>query len=473
MLQTNQFIRCRSAAPLTPHNIANIICLLQLRYKKGIFAPMAWSDKLKLNKQLVRSITEAGYTAPKEIQSKTLSRIIGGQDVIAIGPEGSGKTTTYILSILSRLKYNSEGVPLVLILVPDKDKVLEVIERFELLNKNKSIAIVGLYAAPGIEAQMNALADGADIVVATPDRARAIYLKLGLNLNKINLFIVDDAELIIKQGLQLPVAELANSITKCQHLVFTEVIHDKLNKMIAPFMKLPAIVEVEETGETKLNTYEQILYPVPNFGTKLNLLNYFMQDEELFTKTVVFVNTRPTAEKIYKSLQNRLNTFVGILNPWFFELKGFKAIDDFKNSVDARVLIIVSSEPEPVDLSGIPFLLHFELPENKETFIETVINTSPDNNEETLAITFATDLELSTVKKIEQAIGQKMPLAELPEDLIIVKEKKSEPDEKQPVKAKNIEPVAGEAFHEKKASNAKTYNFSSSKKAKMNKKKNH
>ena len=164
---------------------------------------MAWSEKLKLNKQLVRSVTEAGYLAPKEIQLKTLSRINGGQDVIAVGPEGCGKTTTYILAVLNRLKHNSEGVPNVLILVPDKEKVLDVISRFELLNKNKSVSIVGLYAAPGSESQMNALADGADIVVATPDRARAIYLKLGLNLNKIDLFIVDDAEQIVKQGLAI------------------------------------------------------------------------------------------------------------------------------------------------------------------------------------------------------------------------------------------------------------------------------
>ena len=139
---------------------------------------MAWLEKLKLNKQLIRSITEAGYLAPKEIQLKTLSRINGGQDVIAVGPEGCGKTTTYVLGVLNRLKYNAEGVPLVLILVPDKECVLAVIAQFELLNKNNAISIVGLYAAPGIETQMNALADGADIVVATPDRGRAIYLKL-------------------------------------------------------------------------------------------------------------------------------------------------------------------------------------------------------------------------------------------------------------------------------------------------------
>lgn len=435
---------------------------------------MAWSEKLKLNKQLLRSVTEAGYLSPKDIQSKTLSRIMGGQDVIAVGPEGCGKTTTYIIAVLNRLKHNTEGVPLVLILVPDKDKVLEVIGQFEALNKSQSLQIVGLYAAPGIETQMNALADGADVVVATPDRARAIYLKLGLNLNKIELLIVDDAEAIVKQGLQLPVAELANSITKCQHLVFTEVIHDRLNKMIDPFMKLPAIIEVEEIGDVALETLPQVLYHVPNFGTKLNLLNLFMQDDDLFTKTVVFVNTRQTAEKLYKSLQNRLKTFVAILNSWTIELVNFKFVDDFKDAPQARVLIVVNENSESIDLYGIPFLIHFEIPAEKEIFIKRVTQTNETTGDETLAITFATDLELSDVKRIEQATGQKIPLGDLPEDLIIDKEKKAiETEEKKPVKNKSAAPVAGEAFHEKKASNSKTYNYSSSVKAKMNKKKNH
>ena len=435
---------------------------------------MAWSEKLKLNKQLVRSATEAGYLAPKEIQLKTLSRIIGGQDIIAVGPDGCGKTSTYVLAVLNRLKHTSEGVPRVLILVADKEKVLAVISRFELLNKNKSVLIVGLYPAPGIEAQMNALADGADIVVATPDRGRAIYLKLGLNLNKIDLFIVDDAEQIVKQGLQLPVAELANSITKCQHLVFTSVIHDKLNKMISPFMKNPAIVEVEEVGEIKLETIPQVLYRVPNFGTKLNLLNLFMQDEELFTKTIIFVNTRQTAEKVYKSLHSRLKGSVALFNSWSVEFNGLAAIDEFRASEQTRILIIADENIRANESNDIPFLVHFELPADKETFIDRILRNNPADEGETMAITFTTDLELTLVKKIEQAIGQKIPVGELPDLLVIEKDKKHiESDEKQPVKKNVAIPVAGEAFHEKKAGNLKTKNFSAGMKAKMNNKKKH
>ena len=199
-------------------------------------------EDLKLSKPLVKAMTEAGFLSPKEIQLQTMSRIIGGQDIVGVGPEGSGKTTTYILGVLMRLRQGFEEAPRALILVPDKEKVQAVVDQFNLLNKNKTIRIVSLIAGPSAESQMDELTDGVDIVVATPDRARAIYLKLGLNLNKIQMFVVDDADLIVKQGMQLPVNELANSIIKCQRLVFTSVMHTKLETMISPFMRQEFVV---------------------------------------------------------------------------------------------------------------------------------------------------------------------------------------------------------------------------------------
>lgn len=431
-----------------------------------------WLEKLKLNKSLVRSITDAGFINPKEIQVKTMTRIIGGQDIIAIGPEGCGKTSTYILGVLTRLKNGFEDAPRALILVPDKDRVLAVIEQFELLNKNKTIRIVGLYAAPGVESQMNDLADGCDIVVATPDRARALYLKLGLNLNKIIMFVVDDAELIVKQGLQLPVVELANSISKCQHLIFAEVLHDRIQKMIDPFIKQPFVLEIEDLGESVVNTYQQLLYHVPNFRTKVNLLSLLLNDSEVFTKTVVFVNTRLTAEKVYNHLKLTLKDEVAILNPIFFESFGLTSIEDFYESDKIRVLIVANELKLHLDLTGIPFIIQAELPEEKELFISRILQNNSD--EETMALTFTTDLELPMVRKIEQAIGQRIPVAELPENLIIdVEPKENENKKPKTVRSQNPVEEKGAAFHEKKASNSKDYNYSSGLKAKMNKKKNH
>ena len=420
-------------------------------------------DKLKLSKPLVAAMTDAGFLTPKEIQAKTMSRILGGQDVIAVGPEGAGKTTTYVLATLMKLKYAFEEAPRALILVPDAEHVDHVLEQFKLLNRNKTFRILGIDSRGAVDTQMNEITDGCDIIVAVPDRARALYLKLALNTNKIQLFIVDNAELIVKKGLQLPVVELANSAYKAQHIVFTEVMHEKLNLMISPFMKeSTTTIEVDEIGEQQAEVYQQMLYQVPNFRTKLNLLTLLMNDTEFFDKVVVFVNTRLTAQTVYKNFNHTNDEEYTIYRSLFFDDKGYDDIEDFKANPKSRVLIVANENLEDLDLLGIPFIIHLELPEQKETLIQRIVK---QGDEEVVAITFSTDIELIEVKKIEQAIGQRMDVMELPDDLKIVdpaakpKKKKTEEDDEQSEK--------GAAFHEKKASNLKNYNYSAGTKAKM------
>ena len=430
-------------------------------------------DKLKLSKALVAAMTDAGYLTPKEIQAKTMSRILGGQDVIAVGPEGSGKTTTYILGVLMRLKYTKDDSPKVLILVADADRAIAVIDQFVLLSKNRDLNIVGLYGTGGLEAEINELVLGIDIVVATPNRARAIYLKLGLNLSKLQTFIVDDAELIIKQGMQLPVCELARSAGKCQHLVFTEVIHEKMTKMTDQFMNFPTVLEVEDFGDTKAETVDQVLYLVPNYKTKINLLHNLLRDDEVFDKVVVFVNTRLTAQKLTKSIASEKVGEFSMLRPLHFDEDGFDDFEDFKETPEARVLVVSNEGTEALDLAGIPFIFHFELPEEKETFLNRIIKNKAAE-QEMVAITFSTDMELAQVKKIEQSIGQKIEVADLPEEILV--EKTSKPkglDKNRVVKVKPEEPAGGGAYHDKKESNTKTYNYGIGQKAKMTMKKKH
>ncbi len=416
-------------------------------------------------------MTAAGYLTPKEIQAKTMSRLLGGQDVIAIGPEGSGKTTTYVLAVLMRLKYGFEEAPRALILVPTKERVLEVIDQFNLLNRNQTIRIVGIHADGSMESQINELTDGVDIVVAVPSRARAVYLKLGLNTNKIQIFVVDDAAEMVKLGMQLPINELANSIQKCQHLIFTDVMHDRLNKMIEVFMKLPTTIEVEDLGEAKAETHPQLLYHLPNFRTKLNLLNLLLKDAEVFDKVAVFVNTRLTAQTLSKDLFDGKAEDVFVYKPLFFDEAGFDDIEDFKAVPEARILIVANENLQNIDISHIPFVFHFELPVQKETYLNRIIK---QGDEEVVAITFATDLELPQVRKIEQAIGQKIEVAALPEDLLIEDVTKTTANKNKLNKAlAEEEAFQDAAFHKKKERNAKTANFGIGQKAIMNKKKKH
>ncbi len=421
-------------------------------------------EKLKLSKRLAATMTELGYLAPKEIQSRCISRILGGQDVIAIAPEGAGKTTTYVLSTLMKLKFTDDEAPKFLILAPNEERIDEIVEKFYQLSKNRDLRIIGLRAGGSMEEEIEELVAGKDIVVATPNRARAIYLKLALNLNRIQTLIIDDAEEIIKQGMQTPVRELAESCGKVQHLVFSTVEHQKLYDMIDTHLNEDyALVEVDELENETIDTLDLLLYQLPNFTTKINLLNYLLQDKEIFQKLVVFVNSKLTAQKLATSLFQQHKGEIAILNPLFYDDFGFETMADFMDNELSRVLIIARENTNTVDLANIPFIFQFELPNEKEEFLTYLVKN--DENEDSVVLTFSTDLELPMVRKIEQAVGKRMDVLDLPEDLQIYNP--SNDKKKKTTKEEQEDSSRGGAFHQKKESNAKTFNYGGGEKAKM------
>ncbi|PUV25625.1 MULTISPECIES: DEAD/DEAH box helicase [Sphingobacterium] len=421
-------------------------------------------EKLKLSKRLTATMTELGYLAPKEIQSRCISRILGGQDVIAIAPEGAGKTTTYVLSTLMKLKFTNDEAPKFLILAPNEERIDEIVEKFYQLSKNRDLRIIGLRAGGSMEDEIEELVAGKDIVVATPNRARAIYLKLALNLNRIQTLIIDDAEEIIKQGMQNPVRELAESCGKVQHLVFSTVAHQKLYDMIDTHLNEDyALVEVDELESEAIDTLDLLLYQLPNFTTKINLLNYLLQDKEVFQKVIVFVNSKLTAQKLATSLFQQNKTEIAILNPLFYDDFGYETTADFIEDEQARVLIIARENTNAVDLANIPFIFQFELPNEKEEFLNHLVKN--EQNEDSVVLTFSTDLELPMVRKIEQAVGKRMDVLDLPEDLQIYNPANDK--KKKATKEEQEDSSRGGAFHPKKESNAKTFNYGGGEKAKM------
>lgn len=414
-------------------------------------------------------MTELGYLQPKEMQSRTLPRMVGGQDVVAIGPKGSGKTTAYVLAMLTKLKYGFEEAPRALVLVPTRERLDEVMACLDLINRNKTIRIVALHNDENIDTQVEDVTDGCDIVVALPNRARAVYLKLGLNVNKLQMFVVDDASEMVKQGLQLPVNELAASSQKCQHLVFTDVLHERVEKMIEAFMREPAYIEVDELNDEVLETHTQVLYHLPNFRTKLNLLNLLLTDAEVFDKAVVLVNTRLTAQTLGKDLFDGKAEDIYVLKPLFFDDRGFDTLAEFKADPEARVLIVAREVLADVDFSNIPFVFQFELPEDGTVYLNRLLKR---DEQDLVFLTFVNDLELPELKRIEQAVGQKFEFNELPENLHVDATRKAENKKAKAQKEQEIEDAFRvAAFHEKKASNAKTENIGAGKKVKMEKKK--
>ncbi len=425
---------------------------------------MSSFEKLKLSKQLQIAVLNAGFSQPTSLQSKIFSRINGGQDLVAVAPEGSGKSTAIVLASLSKLKHTEEIAPRVLIMVPSKERGEALIEQFQLLNRNKSLRIYGLFNDQAtLDAQVLEVTDGVDIIIAQPDRARAVYLKLGLNLNKLQLFIVDDADEIVKNGLQLPISELGRGTPKAQYLIFSSVYHARIERMLSYFMEDYAVVEVAELENKNLRCIEQIRYQVPNFKTKLNLLELLLKDNEVFDKVLVSVNSEFTAETAYKMLSLNIEEVATIKCQGFSD-HNVESVEDFLLNPKKRILIAIQDDLKGLETMKVPFLMFFDLPIDQDAYRQKVLWLA-EQQEDQIALVLLTDLELSDFRKIEQDLGQRAQEMELPQDLFIETENKRRKTEDE-----EEDPSRGGAFHEKKAKNLKTENIKPSERYKKHKK---
>ena len=202
--------------------------------------------KEKLNKKLAAALLENGFEEPKEMQLKCIPKINGGSDVIGIGPNNCGKSSAIIIGAIQKLGRAFEDAPRALIIVSDEVKALEMKEQFKLFAQGTDLRAELAFEGGKIDAQTEAIYFGTDIVIGTAKRVLEIYFRKNFNLNKIKLFVIDDAEMIIKNSLQGQIDRLALSLPKCQHLVFTNELNPKIEKLIEKFIIAPIVIEVEE-----------------------------------------------------------------------------------------------------------------------------------------------------------------------------------------------------------------------------------
>ncbi|MBA3663918.1 MAG: DEAD/DEAH box helicase [Bacteroidetes bacterium] len=200
--------------------------------------------KERLNKKLAAELEINGISEPTPLQLKCIPKINGGFDIVASAPPQSGKTTTIVLGAIQKLGGGDEGPPRALILVGTMEKVLEMKGLFHILAKDSGLRIKCAYEEGKIDIQSEEIYVGADIVIGTPQRILEIYFSKNLNLNKIKFFAIDDAELMIKHRFQGPVDRIGLSLPKCQHVVFTNMYDDKIQRLISKFIVAPQIIEI-------------------------------------------------------------------------------------------------------------------------------------------------------------------------------------------------------------------------------------
>ncbi len=202
--------------------------------------------KEKLNKKLFAVLEQHALAEPKPLQEQCLSRINSGSDLVAVGPASSGKSTLIMISVIHKLQRAFEDAPRAFVLVASREEALAMKELFDKLAEGTDLRAVAAYDEGKMEKQNEEIYTGTDLVIGTPRRALELYLSRNFNMNKIKLLAIDDTEQMIKNNWQGQIDRLCLSLVKCQRLVFTKELNEKVQKVADKFLVAPQVVEVEE-----------------------------------------------------------------------------------------------------------------------------------------------------------------------------------------------------------------------------------
>lgn len=198
----------------------------------------------KLIDPLKDNLKAKGIEQPSPLQTKILSKIKGGTNLFVIAPTGSGKTTSIIISVINKLKNEFENAPRALIFVKDKQAALELAEIFNIYKRGTDLRVYCAYEEHNLELQREELYLGSDIVIATPKRLNRIFYLNGINLNKLQMFIVEDADFLFRNSNFAEVTRTPESIGRCQYLVFSDKFDARFERWQESFMHQSQIVKI-------------------------------------------------------------------------------------------------------------------------------------------------------------------------------------------------------------------------------------
>ena len=200
----------------------------------------------KINPDLQKALIENDLIEANEMQKETFSTIKSGADAVIQSVEGSGKTTTIVFNVIQKLEKTLDESTRALILVENKEKVLEMEELFLKYGTYTDLSILGVHDKGDIDYDKNVVSMGLDILIGTPNKINAMFSSAGFNSNTIKLMIVDDADVLFRSRMDAVVLRLSNSIEKTQRLFFCSQITERVESLADKIMIEPLFFEMEE-----------------------------------------------------------------------------------------------------------------------------------------------------------------------------------------------------------------------------------
>ena len=412
-------------------------------------------DNLKLSSQLASAVNELGFTSPTPVQSAAFPVILSGKDVVGIAQTGTGKTLAYLLPILQDLKFSNQISPRILILVPTRELVLQVVKMIESVTTYINVRALGVYGGTNINTQKQLVAKGSDILVATPGRLYDLAVS-GLKLKSVSKLVIDEVDVLLDQGFLRQLTDIFGLLPeRRQNIMFSATMTTEVDALINEFFFSPARISIAVSG-IPLDNIAQQSFPVSNFNTKVNLLIHLLRDQDEFSKVLVFVSGKSRADRLFELLQPIFGMQVGIIHSnksQNFRIKSVQQFDEGKS----RIIISTDIMARGLDLERISHVINFDTPEYPENYLHRIGRTGRAENEGK-SILFYTSKEESAKEAIEELMEYKIPKKAFPGEVEIstelIPEERTRMAEIK-LTQKKLD-TAGPAFHEKKEKNAKT-----------------
>jgi ATP-dependent RNA helicase RhlE len=417
---------------------------------------MTFQD-LDLSKQLHYALDDLEFVQPTPIQEQAFSVIRSGKDVVGIAQTGTGKTFAYMLPVLRDLKFSKQQHPRILVLVPTRELVLQVVDEIEKLAKYINVRVLGVYGGTNINTQKQAILQGQDIIVATPGRLYDLALSNALKLKTIQKLIIDEVDVMLDLGFRFQLMNIFEVIPeRRQNILFSATMTEDVENLIYDFFKNPQKIAIAVSG-TPLENIEQKAYDVPNFFTKVNLLRHFLIDKQEFSKVLIFVAFKRTADLLFKHLEEAFKEEICLIHSnktQNYRVRSIRQFDEGKN----RILVATDVMARGLDFEEVSHVINFDTPLYPENYMHRIGRTGRAERKGT-AIVLTTPKEQEAKQQIEELMQMEIPVIALPEDVEISKEltedERPKEEREQSRNRQKLEYVPGLAFHEKSEKNQK------------------
>ena len=210
----------------------------------------------KINEELQQALIENGLTEANAMQKETFSTLKSGSDCIIIAPKGSGKSTTIVLNVIQKLAGATEESPRALIIVEDKAKVLEMESLFEKYGKYSDLEIYGVHDKGDMEYDKNYISSGVDVLIGTPNKLSEMFTTAGFNVNRLKMFILDDADPILRLRHETKIMRISNSIVRTQRIIFSEQFTERIEVLAEKMLEEPFEFDFDGEEEEEDEDFE-------------------------------------------------------------------------------------------------------------------------------------------------------------------------------------------------------------------------